>query len=50
MCMHCMDDFRGDFGGFRLRGIIILLTRLRGIQGLLRAYTSVFKADFETCL
>ena len=41
----CTGSKYGDFeGGIGLRGIIILLTRLRGIQ---RRYTGVYERVFE---
>ena len=33
MCMHCMDDFRGDFGGFSAGGIFYTPNTLEGHTG-----------------
>ena len=50
MCMHCTGDFRGYFGDFRLRGIIILPSRLRAAESVLRGNTGHCRGCFVKCL
>lgn len=48
--MHCKSNFRGYFGDFRLRGIIILLSRLNAAESVLRGNTGHCRGCFVECL